>query len=226
MQLKIIGHRGAKGLIPEHTVASFQAALDAGVDEIECDVRITKDGVPILVHDDSLQAHDGTAYKVSAYTLAELIAQKPDIMTLTDTIKFVNKRVSLQIELKPKEDFRPLLVILKDYMTRGWSPDDFIITSSDYQALGSIHAAAPLLPLSVIQPWSGVLAVYHARKLGTKRISMNEHVMWPYFIRSMARRGWLLSGYTMDNPARAARWATYGLYAVISDYPDRFSSLK
>jgi glycerophosphoryl diester phosphodiesterase len=45
------GHRGARGLKPENTLPSFEAALDAGVDSIETDVHLTRDGVPVLTHD-------------------------------------------------------------------------------------------------------------------------------------------------------------------------------
>ena len=49
--LEIQGHRGARGLKPENTLPSFEAALDAGASSIETDVHLTRDGVPILAHD-------------------------------------------------------------------------------------------------------------------------------------------------------------------------------
>lgn len=45
------GHRGARGLAPENTLAAFQVALDLGVDTLECDLAITKDGVVVIHHD-------------------------------------------------------------------------------------------------------------------------------------------------------------------------------
>src|SRR5262245_10210769 len=45
------GHRGARGLRPENTLPSFEAALDAGVSSIDTDVHLTRDGVPVLIHD-------------------------------------------------------------------------------------------------------------------------------------------------------------------------------
>ena len=45
------GHRGARGLLPENTLPSFQKALDLGVDTIECDMAITRDGVVVIHHD-------------------------------------------------------------------------------------------------------------------------------------------------------------------------------
>ena len=51
MVFELQGHRGARGLKPENTLPSFEAALDAGVSSIETDVHLTRDGVPVLCHD-------------------------------------------------------------------------------------------------------------------------------------------------------------------------------
>ena len=59
------GHRGARGLVPENTLPAFQRALDLGVDTIECDMAITKDGVVVIHHDlwlnpDTARGPDGS----------------------------------------------------------------------------------------------------------------------------------------------------------------------
>jgi glycerophosphoryl diester phosphodiesterase len=62
------GHRGARGLKPENTLPSFEAALDCGVRSIETDLHLTRDGIPVLCHDPRLA--DGTA--VASLDLAAL----------------------------------------------------------------------------------------------------------------------------------------------------------
>jgi glycerophosphoryl diester phosphodiesterase len=62
------GHRGARGLKPENTLPSFEVALDCGVSSVETDLHLTRDGVPVLLHDPRLD--DGRA--VAAVTLTEL----------------------------------------------------------------------------------------------------------------------------------------------------------
>jgi len=81
------GHRGARGLLPENTLPSFQKALDLGVDTIECDMAITKDGVVVIYHDlwlnpDITRGPDGRFLEsrgpaISELTFAEL--QKYDV---------------------------------------------------------------------------------------------------------------------------------------------------
>jgi len=80
-------HRGARGLRPENTLPAFQKALDLGVDTIECDMAITKDGVVVIHHDlylnpDTTRGPDGkwldrTGPAISELTFAEL--QKYDV---------------------------------------------------------------------------------------------------------------------------------------------------
>src|SRR5262245_38022997 len=51
---EVQGHRGARGLKPENTLPSFETAFDVGVTSIETDVHLTRDGVPVLIHDPHL----------------------------------------------------------------------------------------------------------------------------------------------------------------------------
>lgn len=76
---RIQGHRGARGVVPENTIPSFRAAVDAGATGIELDVRLTGDGQVIVWHDPTLQADkclmtdvDYTDARVDELTLAQL----------------------------------------------------------------------------------------------------------------------------------------------------------
>ena len=71
------GHRGARGLLPENTLPSFQKALDLGVDTIECDMAITKDGVVVIYHDlwlnpDITRGPDGKWLEARGPAISEL----------------------------------------------------------------------------------------------------------------------------------------------------------
>ena len=51
---RVVGHRGAAALAPENTLASIRAAAETGVDWVEVDAKLARDGVPVLMHDDTL----------------------------------------------------------------------------------------------------------------------------------------------------------------------------
>lgn len=68
----IIGHRGASTLAPENTLAAFARAIDDGADGIELDVRLSRDDVPVVIHDASLKHTGRRKDKVASLTAAQL----------------------------------------------------------------------------------------------------------------------------------------------------------
>ena len=70
--VEVVGHRGASADAPEHTLAAYQQAVLIGADAVECDVRMTRDGVLVCVHDRRIDQTSTGRGVVSALTLAEL----------------------------------------------------------------------------------------------------------------------------------------------------------
>jgi len=68
----VFAHRGSSAVLPEHTLAAYQRALDEGADGLECDVRLTRDGHLVCVHDRRLDRTSNGHGRVSGYTLAQL----------------------------------------------------------------------------------------------------------------------------------------------------------
>jgi len=221
MGMKIIGHRGAKLLAPENTIASFEKALEHGVDEIECDVRITKDTIAVLVHDAYLHDRSGTKLRVSDHTYQELKEHKNDLATLEEALRFVDRKVPVMIELKPHEQSEPVILVVQKLLKQGWTKKDFLFVSFDFSILQALHQNLPGIELVIDEMWSGVRASYRARKLGIRRINMFSWWLWGGFIRSMSHN-YELSAFPLNNPKRAKRWAKAGLAGAITDTPDVF----
>jgi len=68
----IVGHRGARALYPENTVISFEKAIEMGVDGIETDLNMTKDGELVVIHDGTVDRTTNGSGKVSEMTLSEI----------------------------------------------------------------------------------------------------------------------------------------------------------
>lgn len=108
---KIFAHRGASGYKPENTMESFRLAYELGADGIEFDVHLTKDGVPVIIHDEKIdRTSSGTGY-VKDFTFEELGAfdfcgefkseKKFAIPTLKMVLEFASGNdLILNIELK------------------------------------------------------------------------------------------------------------------------------
>lgn len=222
--MKIVGHRGARGLAPENTVASLQKALHHKVDEIEIDLRVTKDDVVILHHDSFLRDPSGSRLRIRTANYADLKQHKPDLPTFEQALDAVGKNTPLYIEVKPAVPTEPIVNIINTRLKNDWPADNLILASKSQKTLRALHHALPTLTTIVIEPWSGIRATYRARQLGTKYISMNHWFLWSGYIRAVKRSGYYLYAYTLNNPARARRLQGHGLDAVVTDFPDRFQT--
>lgn len=211
--MKIIGHRGAAGLAPENTRASFVAGLEAGVDAIELDIRTSQDGVLVVHHDPNIGELD---IATTAYT--NLKSAMPELLTLKEALEVIDDKCPVIIEIKKGSDIPTLIAELK----KAELPKEVNFASFNMPILRAIKAAFPDTPLTVNEKWSGVRGSHRCRKLGTKYITMNQRWLWSGFVWSMSRGGYKLGAYPLNDPKKAARWAKKGLYAAITDRPDVF----
>jgi glycerophosphoryl diester phosphodiesterase len=172
----VIAHRGASGLAPEHTLAAYDLAIELGADTIEQDLQVTRDGVLVVLHDETLdRTARGSAQNctgpVHEKTLAELetcdfglwfddrvagagarfAGQK--IVTLEALIQRYGTRVRYYIETKHPEHApdveQALLSMLADHelLPREGEEPRVIVQSFSSESLRSIHALQPDLPL-------------------------------------------------------------------------------
>lgn len=102
--MKIIGHRGYSAKFPENTLMSFQAAIDISADMIEFDVLMSKDGVPVIIHDETLNRTTNGKGHVSLMTLQELkkldAGQGQFIPTLEEVLQLAKGKIGLHVEIK------------------------------------------------------------------------------------------------------------------------------
>lgn len=223
--LKIIGHRGARGMAPENTIDALQAGLEAGVHGLEFDVRVTKDNVPVLCHDPHIKTIVGNL-PIADTTLAVLKKHHKDLPTLAEALKALRHRVPAMIEVKKAVPVEPVAAVLQSFLKKGWKPEHIMVGSKDYAVLKALRKQLPDLPLVIIEPWSGVRATRRARIFHTPYLSMNQLFLWWGFIRGARSSGHHLFAYTLNNPRKAAYWAKHGLYGVITDYPARYNDIE
>jgi len=86
--MKIYAHRGASHDYPEMTMAAFEAAVKQGADGLECDLRLSKDGVAVLWHDADLARIANNKALVSGSTFVQLKEIYPQILTLDEILDF------------------------------------------------------------------------------------------------------------------------------------------
>ena len=140
-------HRGASEYAPENTFLSFYLGVSMGANGIETDVQITKDGVPVLFHDDTLFRVTGEKGSVCDYTLSELKEfwvkkgeLKDKIVTLEDFLEhFKDMDLTFAIELKSDGSSKPTADLVRKYDLK----NKVIITSFKYKELIDFKKYAP-----------------------------------------------------------------------------------
>ncbi|MHB2169546.1 glycerophosphodiester phosphodiesterase [Alsobacter sp. R-9] len=111
----VIAHRGASALAPENSTESFRAALTAGADAIETDVRLTRDGVVVCFHDSTLaRLAAGDPRRVEDIDYRELKAILPAVVTLREAaVASRNCGLLLDVKLTPDQPIEPVITIVK-----------------------------------------------------------------------------------------------------------------
>ena len=100
-KMKFYAHRGASADFPEHTMAAYRGAIEQGALGFECDIRITKDEVPILWHDANMKKEAKSAAIIANRTYAEIKQIYPAVMTLNELLDLaIENKKSLALEIK------------------------------------------------------------------------------------------------------------------------------
>ena len=154
---KLIGHRGVKNLKPENTLESILKAFELGLECVEIDVKVSKDDIPLLLHDDTLDRTTNGSGLVCNFTFDQINhldagyyfynsktdIKVPSLSSVLDLIK--RKQKYLNIELKPNKKYEELNVknILKEI--NRISHDKIYFSSFDLESCIILKEAAPTL---------------------------------------------------------------------------------
>jgi glycerophosphoryl diester phosphodiesterase len=99
--MQIYAHRGASADFPELTLAAYEGAVAQGADGFECDLRLTKDEVPVLWHNASMLERAGNQGLIAEMTFAQVSRAYPQILTLSDFLDFaVSQKKGVLLETK------------------------------------------------------------------------------------------------------------------------------
>ena len=130
-----IGHRGAKGYMPENTLPSFQYAMDLGCDWLELDVYSVEDEL-LVIHDkrvDRTTDGHGLIEELKLDYLRSLDAGNgAKIPTLTEVLDLVNGKCGINVELKGRNTALPVSELLSNY---AWSAEKVLLSSFDHEEL-------------------------------------------------------------------------------------------
>lgn len=125
MTTQIVAHRGASAHHPENTLASFAAALELDVEGVELDVSLTADGVPVILHDPTLDRTSNGSGNVSELTFDELgafdVGAGERIPSVRSVVELAAGRKQITFDIKDARALPALLDIITEHPRLSWS---------------------------------------------------------------------------------------------------------
>jgi len=225
----IIGHRGAAGLKPENTLEALQAGYESGADMLEFDVRITADGIPVLMHDSSLLRTNGLRTTIRMSTLTELQratsdSEKP-IATLEQVMDELFGKVMLNIEFKQHGNVGALIDVLKKYCKTRNDWAQVVVSSFNVKELARIRKACPYIGLWLLHGRNPFIFVAYARKLELSGVGFNRMYLNDFACEIARKTNLFTYVYTINRLGAMQNLATHGIDGLVTDYPDRFARI-
>lgn len=237
-----IAHRGASGYAPENTLAAFDKAVEMQADYIEIDVQLSKDDLPVVIHDDTLDRTTNGTGNVSAYTLEELRSLDAGswfdkdyagekIPSLNEVLEMYGEKINILIELKSPELYPGVEEKVAEALAKYKldTSNNIVIQSFNHP---SVIKSAELLP----EITHGVLAGENYKNVTDQQLqefaayaeyfNPNLKIVSSELVDNVHQAGMKISPYTIKTKAEAERIYKFGVDGLITDYPDYAEALK
>ncbi len=234
-----IAHRGAGKLAPENTLAAFRLGAQHGYRGFECDVKLSQDGVPFLLHDDTLERTSNGQGIAGERPWAELalldagswhsraFAGEPLASFAAIAAYCLRNGHALNIEIKPSpgDERRTGEVVSREAAAR-WAGQDRppLLSSFKPEALAGAMASAPQLPRALLVDtlWPGWFE--RAQALACVAVVANYKLFDRALVERLHASGLRALAYTVNDEAAAEQLLGLGLDGLITDAVDRFAA--
>ena len=246
----IIGHRGASAVAPENTMAAFREALAVGADGIEFDVRLTRDGVPVVIHDSTLRRTGGLPHRVADLTSAEIskidvgswFAQGaspgtfanetvPSLAELFTLFQSNNSTLYLEMKCDSPSEHRPLAEACVRTIEEHSLKDRVIVECFQLPALAILKEINPdiktvaLFEPSFMKPsvLSDQRIINQAMDVGAAALALHYRLARESLVQKAKAAGLHVAVWTVDDPAWIERARAIGIDALITNDPAKFA---
>lgn len=234
----VIAHRGASYYAPENTLSAFKLAHQMKADMIELDVLLSKDSVPVVLHDSFLERTTSGKGLVKNHTLEELkqldagswFAEKfcgEKIPTLEEVLTWAKEKISLNIEIKTEavsDRYKNGIEFYSIELVRKYGMQDHVVFSSfDYRSISHLKKNAPELATSLLyekrKPFRkkplDLIHKYQADGFNAnwRRLNARE-------IDQIKQEGFDVWVYTVNEEKMMKKLIQRGVTGIFSDRPD------
>ena len=234
------GHRGASFHAPENTLSAFRLAREMGVDGIELDVQLSRDGIPIVMHDatvDRTTEGTGAVADLSLGELRELDAGSwfssdfagEGVPTLAEVFEAVGQDMTLNLELKVMSAERTgLEEKVTDCIASYGTEDQVLISSFNPLALERVRQTHPHLRLALLY---GPSTPQAKREHWVQRLHPLSAVHPEYHLVDETHLQWArshdcrINTWTVDQPKELQRLIALEVDGIITNRPDLLATM-
>lgn len=229
----VAAHRGFASIFPENTVIAFEAAFDQGADAIETDVRMTKDGVFVLMHDETVDRTTDGFGEVKSLTYAQIERLNAcakvywglltcRVPTLRDALRAARGRGRIILELKEPFTAAQLQSFLDEVDSEGMRPYT-MLESFYFTVLLRLHALDPTIQFGYLNyhltPLDSLRQVNAGAAMPDQEALFADYDAARTYIREMADSKIDVIPWTVSNPSQARILVGLGIRHLISDVP-------
>jgi glycerophosphoryl diester phosphodiesterase len=228
----VIAHRGASGQFPENTLLAFREAVAQGADAVELDVRLTRDGVPVVLHDATLDRTtdgEGDLGRHDFDAIRGLDAGRSEPVPTLQAVLEALPDTPVLVEVKETAATPAVVRVIRDMGAEA----RVVLGSFESAALKTARAAG----LATVATRPETAAFWVASRVGWPFIRMRylafsvpeyqgrKRVVDPAFVRLATRTGKPVHVWTVDDPGTALRLRSFGVAGIVTNFPDRMVGL-
>jgi len=240
----VVAHRGGASLAPENTLGAFAKALEIGVDQLECDVHLSKDGELVIMHDPDLaRTTDGNGFinqmnyaDIRKFNAAAKFKTSPwpyePVPTLGEVLDLTKGKAQIQIEIKVEKIWGRYTGIEQkviDAVNARGMVDDVIIISFDFPTIVEIKALDPRFKTGALlsgttlsqnskTPHADFVAQV-IRETGADYIMPSSAGVSDLLINAVHERGLKIGVWTVNSESEMRRMAEWGVDAITTNDP-------
>ena len=228
MKPHLIAHRGWSQRFPENSFPAFAAAVAAGADELEFDVRVSKDGIPFVIHDSTIDRTTDGSGSVSELTARELkrvnlkglqgdVLLGLGIPTLQEVLATFGDAVSLNIHIKKLDQRRTPLHLIASLAPFVYKP---LYIAGDREVLSAALEVCPHIPRCYIQGRTDIdlnVVFQTAGDLFCERIQFFKGYYEVADLRTCLEMGFIPNLYWVDEPGEAAQAIENGIFGLLTN---------
>ena len=233
----LIGHRGASGEAPENTLVAFRLAVEQGADVVELDVQLTADGIPVVIHDPTVERTTDGSGLVNSLTLEQVkrldagrsfgaLYPGARIPTLDEVLAWASGTVPLAIEIKNTPVRNPgIEEKVVEALQRHQMIEHSVVISFDHSSVLRTKEICPELAGGVLFAGSPVSPSTLASQARADVLLPHWSDVGEQMMRDARAHGLAVAAWVVDSEVEMEFALSLGLDALGTNYPGRLKAL-